>query len=39
MKCIERIRSEQGRVGWAFLWLIGVPLPILFFLFVLRGCH
>jgi hypothetical protein len=29
---------ERGRVGWLLLWLLGVPLPILFLLFVLRGC-
>jgi hypothetical protein len=29
---------EQGKVGWAILWLLGVPLPILLVLFLLRGC-
>jgi len=31
-------QGEQGRVGWILLWLIGVPLPILALLFLLRGC-
>lgn len=31
-------RSEEGKVGWIFLWLLGIPLPILFILFLLRGC-
>jgi len=29
---------ESGKVGWILLWLIGIPLPILLILFVLRGC-
>jgi hypothetical protein len=30
--------SERGASGWIFLWLIGVPVPILLALFLLRGC-
>ncbi len=33
-----KIGSQKGKVGWAILWLIGVPLPVLFVLFLLRGC-
>jgi hypothetical protein len=29
---------EEGRAGWILLWLLGVPLPILFLLYVVRGC-
>jgi hypothetical protein len=31
-------KREPGRVGWILLWLLGVPIPILFFLFLVRGC-
>jgi hypothetical protein len=31
-------RRESGRVGWIVLWLLGVPIPILLVLYVLRGC-
>ena len=31
-------RSEEGRVGWILMWLLGVPIPILLLLYVLRGC-
>ena len=31
-------KSKEGKVGWAMLWLLGVPLPILFILYLLRGC-
>ena len=29
---------EQGKIGWILLWLLGVPIPVLFLLFLLRGC-
>lgn len=31
-------RSEEGRAGWIFMWLLGVPIPILLLFYVLRGC-
>lgn len=31
-------QSESGKLGWIFLWLIGVPIPVLLILFLLRGC-
>jgi hypothetical protein len=31
-------RMREGKIGWILLWLLGVPLPILFFLFLIRGC-
>lgn len=36
----ERLRAgrQQGKVGWILLWLLGIPIPILLILFVLRGC-
>ena len=30
--------SEEGKVGWILLWLVGIPVPILLVLFLLRGC-
>jgi len=29
--------DRQGKVGWAVLWLLGVPLPILLVLYFLTG--
>lgn len=29
---------QAGKIGWILLWLLGVPVPILLALFVLRGC-
>jgi hypothetical protein len=30
--------QEAAKAGWVFLWLIGVPIPVLLILFLLRGC-
>ncbi len=30
--------SEAGKIGWVLLWLLGVPIPILLLLFLVRGC-
>jgi len=32
---LERIRNSKGRIGYALLWLVGVPLPIVLALYVL----
>jgi len=29
---------RHGKIGWIVLWLIGVPIPILLILFLIRGC-
>lgn len=29
---------QRGKLGWLFLWLVGIPVPILIILFLLRGC-
>lgn len=30
--------DRSGKAGWILLWLLGVPIPILLILFVVRGC-
>jgi len=30
--------KEEGKIGWILLWLLGIPLPILLVLYLLRGC-
>jgi hypothetical protein len=37
MKLYDKIR-EAGAMGYILLWLLGIPLPILFIIFLLRGC-
>jgi hypothetical protein len=31
-------QRAAGKVGWVLLWLLGVPIPVLLILFLLRGC-
>jgi hypothetical protein len=35
---LRSVRQQGGKVGWILLWLLGVPIPILLVLFLLRGC-
>ncbi len=30
--------KQEGKVGWILLWLLGIPIPILVVLYLLRGC-
>jgi hypothetical protein len=39
MKILSKIiQNETGAMGWILLWAIGVPVPILLVLFMVRGC-
>ena len=29
---------REGKAGWILLWLLGVPIPVLLILFLIRGC-
>jgi hypothetical protein len=37
MKLKERF-EQMAASGYILLWLLGVPIPILFLFFLLRGC-
>jgi hypothetical protein len=32
------LRNQSGKIGWILLWAIGVPVPVLILLFLVRGC-
>lgn len=34
----EKLAKQDGKLGWILLWLMGVPIPVLLVLFLLRGC-
>ena len=38
LKEVKWLRSQEGKMGYAIAWLIGVPLPILLLVYLLRGC-
>jgi hypothetical protein len=38
MKIKEKIR-QAAAAGYMLLWLLGVPIPLLLLIFLLRGCN
>lgn len=36
---IQRFRKQDGKAGYILAWLLGVPIPVLFVIFLLRGCN
>jgi hypothetical protein len=35
---IPRKIKEAGATGYILLWLLGIPIPVLLLIFLLRGC-
>jgi len=33
-----RLGNQTGAIGYILLWLIGIPIPILVLIFLIRGC-
>lgn len=38
MRIRLRRNGQEGKIGWILLWLLGVPIPVLLILFLMRGC-
>jgi hypothetical protein len=38
MKPVLHKEWRDGKIGYIFLWLMGVPASVLFVIFLLRGC-
>ena len=36
--CKKIITNNRGKMGWLLLWLVGIPVPVLLVLFLIRGC-
>ncbi len=32
------LKRQAGKIGYILLWLVGVPVPILILVYLLRGC-
>lgn len=32
-------RLRSGKIGYILLWLLGIPIPVLVLIFLLRGCN
>jgi len=37
-KFVQWRRRQEGKLGYILLWALGVPIPVLFVIFLLRGC-
>jgi hypothetical protein len=37
MRLREKLK-QVGATGYILLWLLGIPIPILLIIFLLRGC-
>ena len=38
MRTLKSLKAQAGKIGYLLLWLIGVPIPILVLIYLLRGC-
>lgn len=32
------LKAQSGKIGYILLWVLGVPIPILIVVYLLRGC-
>jgi len=37
-RVMKMLGNKNGKVGWILLWALGIPIPILVILFMMRGC-
>jgi hypothetical protein len=35
---MSTLKKQTGKIGYILLWLLGIPIPILIVVFLLRGC-
>ena len=35
---LPSLQRQQGKWGYILLWALGVPIPVLFLFYLLRGC-
>ena len=38
-KLVQWRRRQEGKMGYILLWLLGIPIPVLLVIFLLRGCQ
>lgn len=37
MKRLKKFANDSGKIGYALLWMLGIPLPILLIIYLIRG--
>jgi hypothetical protein len=35
---VSNVGAQKGGIGYVLLWLLGVPIPVLILIGLLRGC-
>ena len=35
---LPTLQRQQGKLGYILRWALGVPIPVLFLFYLLRGC-
>lgn len=35
----KTLQSREGKIGYILGWALGIPIPILVIIFLLRGCN
>jgi hypothetical protein len=35
---VVNAKHQSGKIGYILLWLVGIPIPVLFAIYLLRGC-
>jgi len=38
LRPVATLKAQAGKIGYLLWWLIGVPIPILILVYLLRGC-
>jgi len=36
---MRQVMDRSGKIGYILMWLLGIPIPILLIIFLLRGCN
>jgi hypothetical protein len=39
MRIILSRKMEEGKIGYILAWALGIPIPILLIIFLIRGCN
>lgn len=39
MKLLHEKIQQAGAAGYLLMWLLGIPVPVLLLIFLLRGCR
>lgn len=35
----QKFNWQSGKLGYLLLWVLGVPIPVLLIIFLVRGCN